>query len=121
MVSAWRASLDAGKLGSSSITNRIVGHPQAGRRGVEKGLLAAGVSLMKKASSRFAFARGTGLSLRQAQAFRAILAALIGWGLRRFEVATRMFTHIDQRDDRWCIVDRVGKHSRVPDRSGIGR
>jgi integrase len=70
---------------------------------------------------------GNWLSLRQAQALlgapdpatmkglrdRAILAVLIGCGLRRSEVAALMFTHIQQRDDRWCIVDLVGKHGRV--------
>lgn len=46
---------------------------------------------------------------------RAILAVLLGCGLRRSEVAalTFKFKHIQQRDGRWCIVDLVGKHGRV--------
>jgi integrase len=44
---------------------------------------------------------------------RAILAVLLGCGLRRSEVAALTFTHIQQRDGRWCIVDLVGKHGRV--------
>jgi integrase len=44
---------------------------------------------------------------------RAILAVLLGCGLRRSEVAGLTFGHIQQRDGRWCIVDLVGKHGRV--------
>ena len=44
---------------------------------------------------------------------RAILAVLLGCGLRRSEVAALTFKHIRQRDGRWCIVDLVGKHGRV--------
>ena len=44
---------------------------------------------------------------------RAILAVLLGCGLRRSEVASITFRHIQQRDARWCIVDLVGKHGRV--------
>jgi integrase len=44
---------------------------------------------------------------------RAILAVLVGCGLRRSEVAALTFTHLQQRDGRWCIVDLVGKHGRV--------
>jgi hypothetical protein len=43
----------------------------------------------------------------------AILAVLLGCGLRRSEVAALTFKHIQQRDGRWCIVDLVGKHGRV--------
>ena len=45
---------------------------------------------------------------------RAILAVLLGCGLRRSEAANLTFTHLQQRDGRWCIVDLVGKHGRVP-------
>ena len=44
---------------------------------------------------------------------RAILAVLLGCGLRRSEVAPLTFKHIQQPDGRWCIVDLVGKHGRV--------
>lgn len=39
---------------------------------------------------------------------RAILAVLLGCGLRRSEVAALTFAHIQHRDGRWCIVDLVG-------------
>ena len=44
---------------------------------------------------------------------RAILAVLLGCGLRRSEVAALRFSHVQQRDGRWCIVDLKGKHGRV--------
>jgi site-specific recombinase XerD len=44
---------------------------------------------------------------------RAILAVLLGCGLRRSEVAALTTGHVQQRDGRWCIVDLVGKHGRV--------
>jgi integrase len=44
---------------------------------------------------------------------RAILAVMIGAGLRRSEVAALTTDHIKQRDSRWVIVDLVGKGKRV--------
>jgi integrase len=70
---------------------------------------------------------GNWLTARQAQALLnvpdattnkgvrdwAILAVLLGCGLRRSEVPVLTFKHIQQRDGRWCIVDLVSKHGRV--------
>jgi integrase len=70
---------------------------------------------------------GNWLSARQAQQLlnvsdvttlrglrdRAIIAMLLGCGLRRSEVAALTFARIQQRDGRWCIVDLIGKHGRV--------
>lgn len=44
---------------------------------------------------------------------RAILAVLLGCGLRREECATINVVHIQQRDGRWVIVDLVGKRSKT--------
>ncbi len=44
---------------------------------------------------------------------RALLAVFVGCGLRRSEVASLTFGHIEQRDGRWAIVDMIGKGSRV--------
>ncbi|HEY2845449.1 MAG TPA: tyrosine-type recombinase/integrase, partial [Bryobacteraceae bacterium] len=88
--------------------------------------LAAGISRVKSAKTQ-GIRVGNWLSLRQAQALlsapdittvrglrdRAILAVLLGCGLRRSEMAELKFTHLQQRDGRWCIVDLVGKHGRV--------
>jgi integrase/recombinase XerD len=44
---------------------------------------------------------------------RAILAVMIGAGLRRSETARLRFDHVQQREGRWVIVDLVGKGNRV--------
>jgi hypothetical protein len=42
-----------------------------------------------------------------------MLVILLGRGLSRFEVAALTLKHIQQSDNRWCIVDLVWKHGRV--------
>lgn len=44
---------------------------------------------------------------------RAILAVMLGGGLRRAEIASLTVGHLQQRDGRWAIVDLVGKGQRV--------
>ncbi len=44
---------------------------------------------------------------------RAILSVLIGCGLRRAEVSVLSFSHIQQRESRWAIVDIVGKRDKM--------
>lgn len=44
---------------------------------------------------------------------RAILAVLLGCGLRREECAGLTFEHIQQREGRWVIVDLVGKRNKL--------
>jgi site-specific recombinase XerD len=129
-VSAWRVSLEARGLGSSSIIIRMSAIRKLAVEASDNGLLApelaAGIARVKSAKS-IGIRVGNWLSLRQAQALlsapdiatmkglrdRAILAVLLGCGLRRSEVAALTFAHVQQRDGRWCIVDLVGKHGRV--------
>lgn len=44
---------------------------------------------------------------------RAILALMLGGGLRRSEVAGLDFDNIQQRDGRWVVVNLLGKGNRV--------
>jgi site-specific recombinase XerD len=44
---------------------------------------------------------------------RAILAVLLGCGLRRAEAANLAFDRIQQRDGRWVLVDIIGKRNKV--------
>src|SRR6202049_2265430 len=129
-VSAWRVSLEARGLGSSSIIIRMSAIRKLAAEAADNGLLApelaAGISRVKSAKS-VGIRMGNWLSARQAQSLlnapdvttlrglrdRAILAVLLGCGLRRSEVAALTFAHLQQRDGRWCIVDLVGKHGRV--------
>jgi site-specific recombinase XerD len=129
-VSAWRVSLEARALGSSSIIIRMSAIRKLAAEAADNGLLApelaAGISRVRSAKS-VGIRVGNWLSVRQAQSLlnapdvttvgglrdRAILAVLLGCGLRRSEVAALTFQHLQQRDGRWCIVDLVGKHGRV--------
>jgi site-specific recombinase XerD len=129
-VSAWRVSLEARGLGSSSIIIRMSAIRKLAGEAADNGLLAPelaqGISRVKSVKST-GIRVGNWLSQRQAQALlsspdistvrglrdRAILAVLLGCGLRRSEVAALTFAHVQQRDGRWCIVDLVGKHGRV--------
>src|SRR5579862_735505 len=129
-VAAWRVALEARGLGAVSINVRITAVRKLAVEAADNGLmapeLAAGITRVKGVKSK-GVRVGNWLSLRQAQALlnapdietvkglrdRAILAVLLGCGLRRSEVAALTFALIQQRDDRWCIVDLVGKHGRV--------
>lgn len=44
---------------------------------------------------------------------RAILALLLGCGLRRAEAANLTFDRIQQRDGRWVLVDLLGKRNKL--------
>ncbi len=129
-VSAWRVSLEERRLGSSSIIIRMSAIRKLAAEAADNGLLAPelalGISRVKSVKST-GIRVGNWLSQRQAQSLlsapdittvgglrdRAILAVLLGCGLRRSEVAALTFAHVQQRDGRWCIVDLVGKHGRV--------
>jgi site-specific recombinase XerD len=53
------------------------------------------------------------VSTLKGQRDRAILAVLLGCGLRREEAANLQWSHVQQRDGRWAIVDLVGKRGKV--------
>jgi integrase len=99
---------------------------EAADNGILAPELAAGIARVKSAKS-VGIRMGNWLSARQAQTLlnapdvttlrgqrdRAIIAVLLGCGLRRSEVAALTFAHIQLREGRWCIVDLIGKHGRI--------
>jgi site-specific recombinase XerD len=129
-VSAWRMALEARGLGAVSINVRITAVRKLAVEAADNGLLAPelanGITRVKGVKSK-GVRLGNWLTVRQAQTLlntpdvsttkglrdRAILAVLLGCGLRRSEVAALTFGHVQQRDGRWCIVDLLGKHGRV--------
>src|SRR4051812_33600841 len=129
-VSAWRVSLELRGLGSISINVRITAVRKLAVEAADNGLLApelaAGITRIKGVKMN-GVRVGNWLSVQQSQTLlntpdvttkrglrdRAMLAILLGCGLRRSEVANLTFRHIQLRDNRWCIVDLVGKHGRV--------
>jgi site-specific recombinase XerD len=129
-VCAWRVALEARGLGAVSINVRITAVRKLAVEAADNGLLApelaSGITRVKGVASK-GVRMGNWLSIQQAQKLlntpdvtttkglrdRAILAVLLGCGLRRSEVAALTVAHVQQRDGRWCIVDLVGKHGRV--------
>src|SRR5215475_2468713 len=129
-VAAWRVALEARGLGAVSVNVRITAVRKLAVEAADNGLLApeiaAGITRIKGVKMK-GVRLGNWLSERQAQELlnapdattkkglrdRAILAVLLGCGLRRSEVAGLTTRHIQQRDGRWCVVDLKGKHGRV--------
>lgn len=129
-VAAWRVALEARGLGAVSINVRITAVRKLAVEAADNGLLAPelanGITRVKGVASK-GIRLGNWLSIKQAQTLlntpdatttkglrdRAILAVLLGCGLRRSEVAALTMGHVQQRDGRWCIVDLRGKHGRV--------
>jgi site-specific recombinase XerD len=129
-VAVWRVVLEARGLGAVSINVRITAVRKLAVEAADNGLLAPelanGITRVKGVASK-GVRLGNWLFLKQAPALlnapditttkglrdRAIIAVLLGCGLRRSEVATLTLKHLQQRDGRWCIVDLVGKHGRV--------
>src|SRR4051794_11824315 len=129
-VAAWRVALEARGLGAVSINVRITAVRKLAVEAADNGLLAPelanGITRVKGVASK-GVRLGNWLTVKQAQTLlnspnvttpkglrdRAILAVLLGCGLRRSEVANLTVAHIRQRDGRWCIVDLHGKHGRV--------
>ena len=99
---------------------------EAADNGIMDPVLAQGVANVKgvKSSGR---RLGNWLNVKEAQRLirtpdtstlkglrdRAILAVMVGAGLRRSEVASLTFDHVQMRQARWVIVDLVGKRNRT--------
>jgi site-specific recombinase XerD len=129
-VNAWRASLEVRGLSSSSISIRLSAIRKLATEAADNGLIRPelAASIIRVKGVRSSGVRvGNWLTQQQAQQLlstpdrntpkgkrdRAMIAVLLGCGLRRSEVAALTFAHIQQRDGRWCIVDLLGKHRRV--------
>ena len=130
VVNAYRAALVERGLAPSSINVRLSAIRKLAAEAADNGLmpseLAAGVRRVKGVK-REGTRLGNWLNARQAEKLinapdtatlkgkrdRAILAAMIGAGLRRREVASLTVEHVQQREGRWVLVDLVGKGQRV--------
>jgi site-specific recombinase XerD len=103
------------KLAQEAADNGLIDQAAASGIGKVKGVKSVGVRsgnwLVREQAQRLLLSPNTKTlkGLRD----RAILAVMVGGGLRRSEVAGLTFDHIQQRDARWVIVDLVGKGNRV--------
>src|ERR1051326_3772105 len=129
-VQAWRAALEAARLAPSTINVRLSAVRKLASEAADNHLLAPEVAA---AITRVRGARhlgektGNWLSREQAERLlelpdrstrkglrdRALLALLVGCGLRREELAGLEIERIQQREGRWCIVDLAGKGKRI--------
>jgi site-specific recombinase XerD len=129
-VQKYRAYLEARSLAPASINQRLSALRKLAREATYNDLLdpvaAQGVRDVRGAKIEGTHT-GNWLTKRQAETLinspntatlkgrrdRAMLAIMIGCGLRREEVARLRFEDIRQREGRWVIVDLRGKHGRV--------
>jgi len=130
LVQRYAAELRDSGLSSSSINQRLSAIRKLAAEASDNGALdpqiASGIRAVKGARQE---GRRTGnwLTREQAQTWlsapdkrtlkglrdRALLAVLIGCGLRRAEAANLSFEHVQQRDGRWVLVDLIGKRDKM--------
>ncbi|MGH9622715.1 MAG: tyrosine-type recombinase/integrase [Bryobacteraceae bacterium] len=129
-VQAWRAAQEAAGLAASSINVRLSALKKLAAEAADNGFLppetAAAIARVKGAK-RHGVRAGNWLTLDQAERLlelparktlkgkrdRALLALLVGCGVRREELAALPIETIQQRDGRWCLVDLAGKGNRI--------
>jgi site-specific recombinase XerC len=129
-VQKYRAELETKGLASSSINVRLSAIRRLALEAADNGVmapeLAAGIGRAKGAK-RSGVRLGHWLTAEQAERFLAlpnpttlkgirdgaVLAILLDAGLRRAELASLGFEHIQWRDGRWVIVDLAGKQGRI--------
>ncbi len=130
VVQRYAAELREARMAPSSVNQRLSAIRKLASEAADNGLLdaqvAGGIRAVKGARQE---GRRTGnwLTREEAQAWlkapdtrtlrgrrdRALLAVLIGCGLRRSEASGLTFEHIQQRDGRWVLVDLIGKRDKI--------
>jgi site-specific recombinase XerD len=129
-VNSYRVSLEERSLSPSTINQRLSAIRKLAMEAADNGLMppniATAISRVKGAKQA-GIRIGQWLTREQAEDLisapnvtenkgkrdRALLAVLIGCGLRRRESASLALGHIQLRDARWVIVDLIGKGGRV--------
>lgn len=130
LVQRYRAELERRGLSPATVNLRLSAIRKLALEAADNGLmppeLAAGIARVKGARQQ-GTRTGKWLTLEQAERLisapnpatakgrrdRALLAVLVGCGLRRKEAAALAVEHIQLREARWIIVDLVGKGGRV--------
>ncbi len=130
VVTRYRTHLESRQLAPGTINGRLAAVRRLAYEAADSGLLspelAAGIRRVKGAK-KLGVRLGNWLTAEQARNLchvpdpttlkgkrdRALLAVLLGCGLRRREAAELQISHIQQRDEHWAIVDLVGKGRHV--------
>ncbi len=129
-VQKYRSELHAKGLAPASINLRMCATRKLALEAADNGLLAldiaAGIERVKGAR-RCGVRLGRWLTSEEAERLltvpdvstvkgardAALLAVLLGSGLRRSEIVALTFEHIQKKENRWVIADLVGKHDRI--------
>ena len=130
VVTRYRIFLENRQLAAGTINGRLAAVRRLAYEAADAGLLspelAAGIRRVKGAK-KLGVRLGNWLTAEEARRLwqspdadtlkgkrdRAILAVLLGCGLRRRELADLDFTHLQQREEHWAIVDLVGKGGHI--------
>ena len=130
VVTRYRIFLENRQLAAGTINGRLAAVRQLAYEAADAGLLspelAAGIRRVKGAK-KLGVRLGNWLTAEEARRLwqspapntlkgkrdRAILAILLGCGLRRRELADLDFSHLQQREEHWAIVDLVGKGGHI--------
>jgi site-specific recombinase XerD len=130
VVLRYRLELEARQLAPATINLRLAAVRRLAYEAADTGLLspdlAAGIRRVKGAK-KIGVRLGNWLTVEQSRSLlrapnvhrlkgrrdRAILALLLGCGLRRGEVSKLQLGHLQQREDHWAIVDLVGKAAHI--------
>jgi site-specific recombinase XerD len=130
VVTRYRIYLEDRRLAPGTINGRLAAVRRLAYEAADAGLLspelAASIRRVKGVR-KLGVRLGNWLTAEEARRFwqapssdtikgrrdRAILAILLGCGLRRRELADLEFTHLQRRDEHWAIVDLVGKGGHI--------
>ena len=130
VVTRYRAHLEARQLAPGTVNVRLAAVRRLAYEAADSGLLspelAAGIRRVKGAK-KLGVRLGNWLTAEEARTLwqlpntetlkgkrdRALLAVLLGCGLRRRELAELSVDHLQRREDHWAIVDLVGKADHV--------
>src|SRR5918911_4021749 len=130
VVQRYAAELREAGMSASSVNQRLSAIRKLAAEAADNGALdpqvANGIRAVKGAR-REGRRTGNRLTREEAQTWlgapdtrtlkglrdRALLAVLIGCGLRRSEAASLTFDHVQQRDGRWVLVDLIGKRDKI--------
>ena len=130
VVLRYRLELESRRLAPATINLRLAAVRRLAYEAADTGLLspdlAAGIRRVKGAK-RVGVRLGNWLTAEQSRALlhapdgdrlkarrdRAILALMLGCGLRRGEVAGLRLDHLQQREGHWVIADLIGKAAHI--------
>jgi site-specific recombinase XerD len=130
VVTRYRIHLEDRQLAPGTVNVRLAAVRRLAYEAADTGLLspdlAAGIRRVK-GSKKLGMRLGNWLTVNQARLLfqlpdaqtlkgkrdRAMLAVLLGCGLRRGELVQLTVNHLQRREEHWAIVDLVGKGGHI--------